>query len=129
MTIHKLRMSLIHYTEKNIASTLRRTKAISMVGASSKLQRNSNRVMKFLQGNNYKVISLTNQKGVEWILSGKVHLTLRSIPNEFKMIDIFRKLDYAIEITRATVALLKLKKIDIIWLHLDIRSDTAANIA
>jgi predicted CoA-binding protein len=122
-------MSTLHYTDNHIASVLKRTKTIAMLGASPKSHRASNRVMQFLQKNNYRVIPVTIQKGVEWILGERVYPTLALIPDEFEMVDIFRKVDYALEITQEIIALSKYKKIETIWMQLDIQNDQAANIA
>jgi predicted CoA-binding protein len=122
-------MSTLHYTDNHIASVLKRTKTIAMLGASPKPHRASNRVMQFLQKNNYRVIPVTIQKGVKWILGERVYPTLALIPDEFEMVDIFRKVDYALEITQEIIALSKYKKIETIWMQLDIQNDQAANIA
>ena len=122
-------MSTLNYIDKHIKSVLRRTKTIAMIGASPKPHRTSNQVMQFLQKNNYRVIPVTNQKGVECILGARVYSALDLIPDKFQMVDIFRKVDHVLGITKEIIALSKLKKIETIWMKLDIRNDAAANIA
>ena len=122
-------ITALHYTDDNIASILQRTKTIAMVGASPKPHRASHKVMKFLQQKKYKVIPVTNKKGVDWILGERVYPTLELIPHNFQMVDIFRKSDYALEITKKTIALSKLKKIETIWMQIDIHNNSAAVIA
>ena len=122
-------MPNLRYTDNHIASVLERTKTIAMLGASPKPHRASNRVMQFLQKSNYRVVPINDQKGVEWILGERVYPSLGSIPEKFQMVDIFRSADYALEITKEIIALSKLKKIETIWMQLNIRDDLAADLA
>ncbi|HIF60563.1 MAG TPA: CoA-binding protein [Rhodospirillales bacterium] len=122
-------MSTLHYTDDHIASIFQRTKTIAMVGASPKPHRASNRVMQFLQERNYRVIPVNSLNSDRRINGEKVYTSLDLVPDEFQMVEIFRNVHHAIEITKVSISLSKLKKIETIWMQLDIRSDHAAHIA
>jgi predicted CoA-binding protein len=122
-------MQPLHYNDSHIAGILQRTKTIAMVGASPKPNRASHMVMKFLQEYGYRIIPVNIQTNIRRIRGEKVYASLSLIPDSFQLVDIFRNVDHALQITKETVALSKLKKIETIWMQLDIRSDPAAHIA
>jgi predicted CoA-binding protein len=122
-------MSAQHYTDNHIASILQRTKTIAMVGASPKPYKASHSVMKFLQECGYRVIPVNIQTDIRRIRGEKVYASLKLITDTFQMVDIFRSVDHALQITKEAINLSKLKKIETIWMQLDIQSNPAAHIA
>ncbi|MDP6257746.1 MAG: CoA-binding protein, partial [Rhodospirillales bacterium] len=84
------------------------------------------RVMKFLQDRGYRVIPVTTRKNDGFIHGEKVYDTLAEIPDDFQMVDIFRNITGAVEITNEAISLAAEKSIDTIWMQLEIRSDQAA---
>ena len=127
--IGNLIMSAQHYTDNHVAGILQRIKTIAMVGASPKPYRASHRVMKFLQECGYRVIPVNIQTNIRRIRGEKVYARLELIPDKFQMVDIFRNVNHALQITNEAITLSKLKNIETIWMQLDIQSRPAAHIA
>jgi len=119
-------MEPLVYSDNHIADIFKRVKTIAMVGASPKPHRASYRVMKFLQDRGYRVIPVNTRKNDGFIHGEKVYDTLAEIPDDFQMVDIFRNINGAVEITDEAMALASVKNIDTIWMQLEIRSDEAA---
>jgi predicted CoA-binding protein len=103
-------MQPLHYNDSHIAGILQRTKTIAMVGASPKPNRASHMVMKFLQEYGYRIIPVNIQTNIRRIRGEKVYASLSLIPDSYQLVDIFRNVDHALQITKETVALSKLKK-------------------
>ena len=103
-------MSAQHYTDNHIASILQRTKTIAMVGASPKPYKASHSLMKFLQECGYRVIPVNIQTDIRRIRGEKVYASLELIPDTFQMVDIFRSVDHALQITKEAINLSKLKR-------------------
>lgn len=119
-------MSLLTYSDDFIAGIFRRVQTIALVGASPKPHRASYRVMKFLQNHGYRVIPVNTRKNDELIHGEKVYHSLADIPDDFQMVDIFRNIAGAIEITDEALALKESKNLETIWMQLEIQSDAAA---
>ena len=119
-------MSSLIYPDDFIADIFKRVNTIAMVGASPKPHRASHRVMQFLQERGYRVIPVNTRKNDDFIHGEKVYNSLADIPDDFQMVDIFRNIDGAIDITDEALALLPHKSIDTIWMQLEIQSDAAA---
>jgi len=105
---------------------LTETKVIAMVGASDKPHRDSNGVMRFLQGRGYRVIPV-NPALAGKILNGElVYAGLKDIPQDktgrIDMVDIFRNSDDA--------AAPALEAIEIgarfVWMQLGVVNEPAA---
>ena len=69
------------------------------------------------------------QKHTPRTLGEKVYENLELIPDKFQMVDIFRNANDVVQITREIAKLSKVKKIETIWMQLNIRSYPADNIA
>ncbi len=121
--------SPLSYSDDHIAGIFKRVQTIAMVGASPKPHRASHRVMKFLQDRGYRVIPVNTRKNDGFIHGEKVYNTLAEIPDDFQMVDIFRNISGAVEITDEAIALAGAKSIETIWMQLEIRSDEAAERA
>ena len=119
-------MQPLSYSDDHIAAIFERVKTIAMVGASPKPHRASHRVMKFLQDRGYRVIPVNTRKNDGFIHGEKVYNTLAEIPDDFQMVDIFRNIGGAVEISGEAIALAETKNIETIWMQLEIRSDEAA---
>ncbi len=119
-------MSPLTYSDDFIADIFKRVKTIAMVGASPKPHRASYRVMQFLQERGYRVIPVNTRKGDDTIHGEKVYRSLAEIPVDFQMVDIFRNIEGAIEITDEAIALSKDRSIETIWMQLEIQSEAAA---
>ena len=123
------RMTGLAYTDKYIASIFQSIKTIAMVGASPKPHRASHRVMRFLQEQGYRVIPV-NTRNSDGIINGEmVYNSLDDIVDDFQMVDIFRNIEGAVEITSQAINLIKKKNIKVIWMQLEIQSSIAAQWA
>ncbi len=122
-------MSEFTYTDDHIAGIFQRVKTIAMVGASPKPHRASHRVMKMLQDRGHRVIPVNTRKNDELIHGEKAYASLAEIPDDFQMVDIFRNIAGAIEITDEAIALAPHKNIETIWMQLEIHDDAAAERA
>tara|TARA_B100000315_G_C14581959_1_gene590938 strand:+ start:2133 stop:2585 length:453 start_codon:yes stop_codon:yes gene_type:complete len=122
-------MDPLSYSDDHIADIFKRVETIAMVGASPKPHRASHRVMKFLQDLGYRVIPVNTRKNDGFIHGEKVYDTLAEIPDDFQMVDIFRNINGAVEITNEAIAIASEKSIGTIWMQLEIRSDEAAERA
>lgn len=90
--------------DAEIAELLRETQTIALVGASDKPDRASNRVMKFLQGQGYRVLPVNPQITGEHIHGEYVWRELSQIGVPIDMVDIFRASDAAGEIVDQAIA-------------------------
>ena len=122
-------MAILHYTDHYISQILQQTRTIVILGASAKPDRASHKVMRFLQEHGYRVIPVNNQTRDSIICGEKVYTHLDLVPESFQMVDIFRNIDHAIEITEKIISLSKVKGIRTIWMQLGIRSSDAYKIA
>ena len=77
--------------DEDIAELLRNARTIAMVGASDRPDRPSNRVMKFLQGQGYRVIPVNPQITGEHVHGEYVWRELSQIGEPIDMVDIFRR--------------------------------------
>jgi predicted CoA-binding protein len=112
-----------NYPADYIRGILESVKTIALVGASSKKQRPSHSVMKFLLSTGYEVIPVNPGLAGQMLLGQLVYAALRDIPKRVDMIDIFRNsvaaggvVDEALELKQ---------KPSVIWMQLGVRSDAA----
>jgi len=100
------------------------SKAIALVGASNNKEKDSNKVMKFLQRTGYKVIPV-NPTCINNIIYGeKVYGSLTDIEQKVDIVDVFRPSEEAEEIANQTIKI----GASVLWLQLDIQSDKARDI-
>jgi hypothetical protein len=102
---------------------LKNAKTIAVVGISTRDDRPSNEVAKYLIEQGYRVFSVN--PSYDEVLGEKCYPDLKSIPEHVDVVDIFRKLDAipaiveeAIEIGAGTV-----------WMQLDLEHEVAAQMA
>ena len=77
--------------DEDIAELLRNARTIAMVGASDRPDRPSNRVMKFLKGQGYRVIPVNPQITGEHVHGEYVWRELAQIGEPIDIVDIFRR--------------------------------------
>src|SRR5215468_3631689 len=83
----------IPYSDAKIRRILSSVRTIAMIGASSNWNRPSYFVMKYLQGKDYRVIPVNPGTAGKEQLGEMVYASLRDIPVEVDMVDIFRSSD------------------------------------
>ena len=113
------------HSDNYINQILREVKTIALVGASSNPEKDSYKVMKFLLENNYKVYPVNpNEKGNR-ILDQYCYRDLHSIDVPIDMVEIFRKPEEVLAITKEAVNIGS----KVIWTQLGIIDEEASKMA
>jgi predicted CoA-binding protein len=97
------------------------SRVIALVGASNNKEKDSNKVMKFLQRAGYKVIPVNPTSINSFINGEKVYGSLTDIEQKVDIVDVFRPSEEAEEIADQTVKI----GAQVLWLQLDIHNDKA----
>lgn len=113
------------YSDEYLRKILTEVKAIAVVGASSKPQRDSYRVIQSLIYHGYKVIPVNPNEVGKNILGLNVYSDLDSIDEPVDMVDVFRSNDAVIGVTGEAIRI----GAKVLWTQLGIINKTAANIA
>lgn len=115
-------MSISEVEPGDIEHILRNTKLIALVGASANPARDSHEVMRFLQAKGYRVVPVNPGLAGKELNGEKVYASLRDIPEQVDMVDVFRNseaagpvADEAVEIGAKSV-----------WMQLGVVHDEAA---
>ncbi len=87
--------------EKETIQKILEMKTIAVVGLSPKPSRQSYIVAKYLQSVGYKIIPVN--PGHDKILNEKAYKSLKDIPAEVDVVDIFRRPEYVIPIAEAAI--------------------------
>ena len=98
-------------------------KNIAVVGMSPKNDRPSNKVGQYLHDNGYNVFAV-NPK-VENIGSIKSYASLRDIPNEIDIVNVFRKKEFVASITNDAIEI----DAKVLWLQEGIKDNDSAVLA
>src|SRR5271163_2752478 len=110
------------YSDVQLRSILQRVKTIAMVGASSNWNRPSYFVMKYLQGKGYRVIPVNPGNAGKEQLGERIYASLRDIPDQIDMVDVFRASDSVGPIMDDAIAI----GAKVVWMQLGVRNDEAA---
>lgn len=113
------------YSDKFLKNILQETKSIAIVGASSKVDRDSFKVMQTLIKNGYIIYPVNPNEVGNNILGKKCYPDLKSIDAEVDMVDIFRSLDAVLQITHEAINI----NAKTIWMQLDIVHPEAEELA
>ena len=100
------------------------SRVIALVGASNNKEKDSNKVMKFLQRAGYKVIPINPTCINNFIHGEKVYGSLLDIEQKIDIVDVFRPSEEAEEIANQTIKV----GASVLWLQLDIQSEKARDI-
>lgn len=98
---------------------------IALVGASKKPERDSYRVMEFLQAHHYRVIPVNPGLAGEMILGESVHADLSEIADPIDIVDIFRNSEAAGEVVDAAIV----AGAGAVWMQLGVINPEAAERA
>tara|TARA_B100000767_G_scaffold252721_1_gene256717 strand:+ start:198 stop:623 length:426 start_codon:yes stop_codon:yes gene_type:complete len=100
------------------------SRVIALIGASNNKEKDSNKVMKFLQRAGYKVIPV-NPKCINNFIHGeKVYGSLLDIEQKIDIVDVFRPSEEVEGIANQVVEI----KAQVLWLQLDIKNDKARDL-
>ena len=113
-------MTALAYPDTLIRRVLDETRTIAMVGASANWVRPSNFAMKYLQQKGYRIIPVNPGSAGTEIHGETCFATLRDIPDDFEMVDIFRRSEDAGAIVDEAIALKDTRGIKTVWLQLDV---------
>ncbi|MCJ8158802.1 CoA-binding protein [Sphingomonas sp. LaA6.9] len=108
--------------DEDIAQLLSETRTIALVGASDRPDRPSNRVMRFLQSQGYRVIPVNPQITGEHVHGEFVWRELSQLGDPIDMVDIFRRPEAAGEAVDQAIAI----GARAIWMQLGVINEAAA---
>ena len=100
------------------------SRVIALVGASNDKEKDSNKVMRFLQRAGYKVIPVNPTCINNFIHGEKVYGSLTDIEQKVDIVDVFRPSEEAEEIANQTIKI----GANALWLQLNIKSDKAKDL-
>jgi len=116
-------MSHANPSDEALTKILTEARTIAMVGASSKPDRPSHRIMKRLLDAGYRVIPV-NPKETE-VLGQRAYASLGEIPDPIDIVDVFRRSEDTPAIADEAIAV----HARVLWLQLGVSSDEAARRA
>ncbi|MDA9615980.1 CoA-binding protein [Candidatus Pelagibacter sp.] len=100
------------------------SRVIALVGASNNKEKDSNKVMRFLQRAGFKVIPVNPTSINNFIHGEKVYGSLTDINQKVDIVDVFRPSKEAEEIANQTIKI----GAQVLWLQLDVKSDKARDL-
>jgi|SRR3989338_2711465 len=109
--------------DQKLKEILAQTKTIAVVGLSPEPDRPSHEVAAYMQKQGYKIVPV--RPGVDKILGEKAYASLKDIPFEIDLVDIFRKPDAISAIVDEAIG----KKAKAIWMQLGLEHNEAAQKA
>ena len=109
----------------NPLDILKNVSSIAIVGISSKEERDSYKVMKFLIEKGYKVFPVNPNEQGKYILGRKCFKNLTDIDDEVDMVDVFRKKEFVYDVTMEAIKI----NAKVLWTQLDIYCEDSSNLA
>ena len=109
----------------NPIDILKNVNSIAIVGISSKEEKDSYKVMKFLIERGYKVFPVNPNEGGKYILGRKCFKNLIDIDDEVDMVDVFRKDEFVYDVTKEAIKI----NAKVLWTQLDIFCEDSFNLA
>ena len=109
----------------NPIDILKNVNSIAIVGISSKEERDSFKVMKFLIEKGYKVFPVNPNEEGKYILGRKCFKNLKDIDDVIDMVDVFRKKEFVYDITKESIEI----NAKVLWTQIDIFCEDSANLA
>lgn len=109
----------------NPKDILKTINSIAIVGISSKEEKDSYKVMKFLIERGYEVFPVNPNEKDKYILGRKCFKNLTDIDDEVDMVDVFRKKEFVYDITKEAIKI----NAKVLWTQLDIICEDSFNLA
>ena len=113
------------YSDRFIEKILAETQTIAVVGASSKPERDSYKVMESLLEHGYRVFPVNPNEEGSSVLGLNFYPNLSSIQQPIDMVDVFRTSDAVFKIAEEAIKI----KAKVLWMQLEIINNDAANLA
>ena len=113
------------YSDSFIEKILAETQTIAVVGASSKPERDSYKVIESLLEHGYRVFPVNPNEQGSSVLGLNFYPNLSSIQQPIDMVDVFRTSDAVFEIAEEAIKI----KAKVLWMQLEIINNDAANLA
>ena len=113
------------YPADYLARILKEVRIIAMVGASMDPTKFSYGVLRVLHETGYEVIPVNPVHAGEEIRGLLCHEDLLSIRREIDMVQIFRKSEQALEVTKQAIEV----RAKVVWMQIGVRNDEAATLA
>lgn len=111
--------------DDTIRAILGRVKTIALVGASAKPERPSHGVMRFLQAHGYHVTPVNPGLAGQELLGERVAASLRDIPGQVDMVDVFRAPDQVGPVIDEAIAI----GAGVVWMQLGVVNEAEAERA
>lgn len=115
-------MGHLSYPDDLVRKVLSETKTIALVGASPDASRPSNRVMRFLKNQGYRVYPVNPTLAGQVINGEPVYASLADVPKPVDMVDIFRR---SVEAGKVVDDAIRIKA-RFVWMQLDVIDEQAA---
>jgi predicted CoA-binding protein len=110
-------------TDLDLKRILTESKAIALVGASRKPERDSNSIMRFLLGVGYRVVPV-NPVYAD-VLGQRCYSSLHEITEPIDLVDVFRRSEFLLPIAHDAIGI----SARTLWLQLGIANDAAERLA
>ena len=115
----------VYYSKKYIREILKEVKTIAVVGASSKSDRDSYKVMAALIEHGYQVFPINPNKEGNLILDQLCYSDLRSLKIKIDMVDVFRVKEAVMGVTKEAISI----GAKVLWTQLGIINEEASKLA
>lgn len=115
----------VYYSKKYIREILKEVKTIAVVGASSKSDRDSYKVMAALIEHGYQVFPINPNEEGNLILDQLCYSDLRSLKIKIDMVDVFRVKEAVMGVTKEAISI----GAKVLWTQLGIINEEASELA
>ena len=109
--------------DEEVRAILEKNRIIAVVGLSTKTDRDSYRVAKYLQERGYQIVPVNPR--AEDILGEKCYANLKDIPFPVDIVDIFRKIDAIPPVVEEAIAI----GAKVVWMQLGLAENESARKA
>lgn len=116
-------MKLTNVNDQELKQILAESKRIAVVGLSNKPERTSYQVAKYMQEAGYEIIPVNPT--ITESLGQKAYPSLKDIPGQVDIVNVFRRSEDTVEPAREAVAI----GAKVLWLQLGIANEEAFQIA
>jgi predicted CoA-binding protein len=113
------------YSDAYIRGILESCRNFAFVGASPNKSRPSYFAMTYLLAKGYRIIPVNPGQAGKEILGQRVYASLKDIPGQVDVVDVFRSADAVLPVVRDAIDI----GAKVVWMQLGIRNDEAAKLA